>query len=403
MTLALVDPRGRPLGLLPLGTTPSPWWQEVAEVVDLAGLDVTVLRLLTADGPFPGGAVTYLAEYAGPPPAGLVRSTGDWTAPHPLRMPWAEPGGPAATLAWAAAVSGRAVTGCRQIRTWNLSSIWRLDTDAGAMWVKEVPPFFAHEGAVLRWLGRATTPRLLGADGCRLLTADIPGTDRHRASPEERIAMVADLLDIQVAAADRVAELLTLGVPDQRAEPFGLRAAEVVSEVAAGAPAEVVSGVNAGVPAEVSLSRDERAVLERFLARLPERFAELAACGVPDTLVHGDFHPGNVRSDGTSQVIMDWGDSVIGHPALDLVRMRDWREPAPGLTEVWCEFWRERVPGSEPEHAVELIEPLAALRDAVVYGGFLRSIEPAERVYHDGDALAALRRAIVLLKTSPDA
>ena len=72
---------------------------------------------------------------------------------QPLRMPWAKVGGPAADLAWAdqaLIAAGRQRTGdAEQMRTWNLSSVWRLPTSEGAAWLKVVPPFFAHEGAVV--------------------------------------------------------------------------------------------------------------------------------------------------------------------------------------------------------------------------------------------------------------
>ena len=53
------------------------------------------------------------------------------------------------------------------------------------------------------------------------------------------------------------------------------------------------------------------------MAGLPDRVAAVAACGVPDTLVHGDFHPGNVAGRPDDYVILDWGDSFVGHPLLD--------------------------------------------------------------------------------------
>src|SRR5262249_10538530 len=150
------------------------------------------------------------------------------------------------------AALGRTVTGRRQRKTWNLSSIWRLDTDTGPVWVKEVPPFFAHEGALLRWLDRPTAPTVLGVDGGRLLVADIPGDDRHEAPPDERVPMLTDLLDIQASTIDRLPELLALGVPDRRAQPLRELIEDVVERVA---------------------GPEERAVLERFVAELPERFA----------------------------------------------------------------------------------------------------------------------------------
>src|SRR5256885_17237635 len=117
VTLALVGPGGEPLGELPPYQVDRPWWQEVWDVVararDEFGIDVVVLRLLRAELPEPpGGAVTYLAEYDGPPPAGLRPGfSADWTAPDPRRLPWAKPGGPRASVAWVRGILGEGGTG----------------------------------------------------------------------------------------------------------------------------------------------------------------------------------------------------------------------------------------------------------------------------------------------------
>ena len=60
------------------------------------------------------------------------------------------------------AASGIAAAGRpEQIRTWNLSSLWRLPSSAGTLWLKVVPPFFAHEGRLLETLAGHPTPRVL--------------------------------------------------------------------------------------------------------------------------------------------------------------------------------------------------------------------------------------------------
>lgn len=375
VTLALVDPTGVPLGTLALpGTMPTPYWQEIHEVVDRArdahGIDVTVLRLLSSVEPSGnGGPVTYVAEYDGPTPAAADPTTADpaWTAPHPLRMPWANPGGPAATLAWARRELGRTITGRSQRRTWHLSSIWRLDTDDGRAWVKEVPAWCAYEGAVLSWLHRPTTPVLLAHDGGRLLLADIPGTDRYEADIAERAPMLAELLDIQTVALDHLPELRTLGVRDRSAATFTALARELAGELPE---------------------------MDELVADLPALFAAVAECGVPDTLVHGDFHPGNVRSDGTTMVIIDWGECVVAHPALDLLRMCTGLSDTRALEDMWCAHWRTVVPGCHPERTIDLLAPVAALHGALSYRTFTRLVEPDERPYHDADVLIAAHVAI---------
>ena len=363
VTLALVNPAGEPLGTTrPYDVEPQ-WWQEVAPVVAGArkgfGIDVIVLRLVAAEKATPhGGAVTYLAEYDGPS-LELGPFDEEWIKPHPLRMAWAEPGGPKASLRWAGVESGV------QQRTWNLSSVWRLD---GA-WLKEAPPFLTHEPEVLTWLGKHVpdlVPRVLKADESRMLLADVPGTDRYDAEPAEIAGMEADLFTIQRLAADHVDELLALGVPDWRGKPFTDRVAKTVEAYAD------------------QLTGEERQQLGRLVEGLPNRFAALADCGIPNSLVHGDFHPGNVRSDGVRGVILDWPDSVIGHPALDV----------PGTTEPWVSLWRNEIPGCEPERALELKRPLGALRGAAIYAAFVQGIEPSERPYHAADPVRCLREAI---------
>jgi hypothetical protein len=133
--------------------------------------------------------------------------------------------------------------------------------------------------------------------------------------------------------------------------------------------------------------------LDAFVVDLPERLARVAECGLPDTLVHGDLHPGNVRGATDRLVVLDWGDSRVGHPAFDILTL------AGGSTDLvasWAARWRRDVPGCEPERALELIGPVAAARGAVVYAGFLAGIEPNEHPYHARDVPAELHRAVEL-------
>ena len=135
------------------------------------GIDVTILRLLETEHDRPhGGEVTYLAEVAKPVQAEPWAGT---LGRHPLRLPYAEPGGPEADLAWAKSVLdglGLAQSGApRQVRSWNLSSVWRVPLADQTAWLKVVPSFFAHEGEVIAVLPDWPVPTLLGHDGGRML------------------------------------------------------------------------------------------------------------------------------------------------------------------------------------------------------------------------------------------
>ncbi|MDG4802695.1 phosphotransferase [Micromonospora sp. WMMD980] len=407
VTVVLVDAAGRPLGALPPFEVPDPWWQQVASVVDGArrrhGVDVAVLRLLGADRPHPpGGHVRYLAQLLGPPaghgaperdlgrqgarerdpaghgarerePAGVpLEPAAVDLAPHPLRQPWAEAGGPARSVAWATDELrrlGRPVTAVAQQRTWNLSAIWRLDTPHGPAWLKQLPTFAHHEPTVLTWLVGGPVVLAVGGEG-RVLVEDVRGEDRYGAGEVERAGIAVAHHAVQMRAVGAVDRLVGNGVPDLR----GARLAEWVRARLAGHDVSVAAGLLDG---------------------LDERLRRVRDCGLPDTLVHGDLHPGNVRGDGTRPVVIDWADAFVGHPGFDILRLTEDLAPsaAARLVEAWADRWRAAAPGGDPRRALDLLRPVAPLRLAAVYAMFLAGIEPSEHPYHVHDVPAALAQA----------
>ena len=79
--------------------------------------------------------------------------------------------------------------------------------------------------------------------------------------------------------------------------------------------------------------------------------------------------PGRVRGGSRSLVLLDFADSIVGHPLLDmaafLTRVR--RLDVPAVREKWCAAWRAAIPGSDPERAADLLAPIAAARQAAIY------------------------------------
>jgi hypothetical protein len=392
VTLLLCDRAGDLLGTLPPFPVARPWWPEVGDVVMECwrryAVEVAVLRILPAGSELKphGGPVTYLAEVLSGEPT--VRPTA-WDRPapvaeHPLRLPYARPGGPSAEVAWAddqLTAAGRPRTGeAVQVRTWNLSSIWRLPTAAGTIWLKAVPHFFAHEGEMLRRLDPEVVPPLVAAEGPRILLEEVAGEDHWGAPLPVLLRVVELLVGLQASWITRSAEVLAVGAPDWRA--------------AALVPAVERLADRAGR----SLDDEVRRRLDQLVADLPERLADVAACGLPDTLVHGDFHPGNTRGspdeDGRS-VLLDWGDCGLGNPLLDQSAFlasiaEEHRDP---VRQRWARLWEASVPGSDAVRAADLLTPVSALRQALIYQNFLDAIEPDERVYHAGDPAHWLGRA----------
>jgi Phosphotransferase enzyme family len=397
--LIVCSSSGELLGDLPEFIVESSWWSDAGPIVEGAraafGIETVILRLLSADSPTPmmGGTVSYLAELVGdPPPASAFGPVdpGILGGDQPLRAAWARPGGVAATLSWAdtvLAAAGRPRTGpAAQVKSWNLSSVLRLPTASGDIWCKSVPPFMIHEGTIIAMVAAEAptlVPPLLGSNPATrtVLLGDVPGEDQYDAPEQRLIEMVRQLVALQVSWAGRVDELLLARLADYRAVSLPARLGALIDRL------EIRGG----------LSGIELATLDALLVDLPSRLEALAACGLPETLVRGDFHPGNWRYGADGLKLLDWGDAGVGHPLFDLVGtfLEQVPEAMCGRVREAClNAWQAACPGADTARALELIEPIAALRAALVYQGFLDGIEPSERPYHEADVPACLRQAV---------
>ena len=386
-----------------------PFWCEVAPVADgvreALGVPVLVLRLLSVHGGEGArdGHVTYHAEALARPVGGraaggvLDRRPVDLAAltrPDPLRSVWATADGLRELLAWAAAALrelGRPLTGpVRQRRAWNLAGLCELPTSAGPVWLKATPAFAADEAAALTAVGAidpGLVPTVLAAGDHRFLLADVPGRDGwHPTDASIRAAMLRWVA--AQAALARHPERLPAALPDHR----GAVPADRVAALLAGPLASTAPG---GLTAAES----------RAATDLLARFAALDACGLPDTVVHGDFHPGNWRClPAGPPVVLDLADAHLGNPVLDGRRLCEF---LPGISRpvaarAWVAAWRAEWPDADPAGALALGEPLAHLGYAVRYQEFLDGIEATERSYHEGDPAASVREALRRAGVAPD-
>jgi Phosphotransferase enzyme family len=374
-----------------------PWWSEVEPVVahlrEVLDVPVLVLRLLLAEGGEGGrdGHVTYhVAALRRPAPGVLAERPVDQavlTGPEDLRSPWARLEGVHEVLSWASdtlGAAGRRVTGpAVQRKTWNLAALFRLPTDKGPVWLKTTPRFAADEASVIAAFARvdpALVPPVIGAGPRRVLLGHLPGEDCWDASPQIITSAVRRLAAAQAVLASRPASLPP-GLPDRR------------TPVIAGQIRALLEGQPGG-----ELSAGEVAAARGLLSRFPL----LDECGLPDTIVHGDFHPGNWRSDGGPPAIVDWADAHVGNPVLDGLRACDFlpARKRPAAARAWIDAWASCIPGCEPARALRIARPLAHLIYAVRYQEFLDGIEPSERIYHLGDPAAAIRAALRSTKKS---
>ncbi|WP_424533152.1 phosphotransferase family protein [Sphaerisporangium viridialbum] len=422
---ALVTAGGRLIGTVGPFPVRGPRWADVEPVVAhlrrALGVPVVVLRLVTVDGG--GGArdghVTYHVEALQPPgplsqaDGGLPPGPGagafpQWepgasyqarpgyaelTAPVAGRAAWATAAGVREALGWAAAAlrdAGRQPVGpVEQVKTWNLAGLFRVPTSAGPAWLKTTPPFATCEATAIEVVGQADpglVPVVLAADPARgwVLLEHIPGADCWNASEEVIREAVSRMATAQAAIARR--GTVPHGLPDRRPRALARQVNDLLDGEAAG-----------------SLTTGELSEAWRLAERLPALITALEECGLPDTLVHGDFHPGNWRSGGRGTVVLDFADGHYGHPAVDGLRPRDFLPEArwASAADAWAGAWSALVPGSDPVRALALAEPLSHLSYAVRYQEFLDNIEDSERRYHEGDPAAEIRAALAAMAATP--
>ncbi|MFC6083726.1 aminoglycoside phosphotransferase family protein [Sphaerisporangium aureirubrum] len=374
-----------------------PWWAEAGPVAERLeaelGGPVVVLRLVSVEGGESprGGHVTYHAELLGDPRRAGRRTLNQFSpavsaalrAAQDRRSAWATPHGVRDALAWAdeaLRAAGRPALGrFRQVKTWNLAGLFRIPARGGPVWLKTTPPFATDEAATMTALA-ATDPTLvpsvLAADPAahRMLLDHAPGEDCWDAPP------------------DVVRETITRFVAAQATTPHPPSVPHH--------PLKTLPDRLAPVIARSALTPHEQDQAHRLLDVLPGLLDELAACGLPETVVHGDFHSGNWRSTGENTVVLDFADAHIGHPALDGHRVGKAMSPTGRrtATKAWIDAWHDHAPGSDPSRALELADLYQNLFYAVRYQEFLDGIEPSEHVYHAGDPAAELREA---LRTAP--
>src|SRR5687767_6420502 len=188
---------------------PTSDWNHVEPVNEaleaLLGVRTSVLRLISVEGGqyMGGGLVTYHVEAHGEPDRTKLQPSWEPSANARNRLPYARPGGPAELITWADGQierTGPAV----QVRTWNLSTVHRLPTANGPVWLKAIPSFFADEGAVIKMVAEhdpTLVPEIIAAAPQRVLLGDAPGDKCWPIKPEHVELIVPRWVAVQNALA----------------------------------------------------------------------------------------------------------------------------------------------------------------------------------------------------------
>jgi hypothetical protein len=379
----LVDPRGG----LPETEVPDRL-RTSGKVVEAAraalGAEVALLRVIH-EPELPGlRQVLATMLLRGDPPAGtrwgaapaeLAPLLAEATGPRLPKQPWRHRDWLPAAEAWllaALGAAGRAVTGpVEQVRIWDLSSVLRVRTDGGPVYLKATvtAPLFVDEVAVTPALARlfpGRVPPPLAADRERGLLAleDVGEEVGWEAPLEVWEEVIREFGRLQLASVPYVAELRAAGCRDRSLEWLASQLPVWFDAGTLGrfAPPEVATRLAAAVP------------------RLVGVCAELSSHGLPTALMHGDMHLGNVARGRDGYVYFDWTDAALGHPFLDVIAMDLLESGRDRLRDAYLAEWAPVAPVERLRELWPLVEVLAPANQAVSYLSlalFLGDSEPS--------------------------
>ncbi|WP_084050681.1 phosphotransferase [Deinococcus hopiensis] len=230
------------------------------------------------------------------------------TPATPRRAPWMRAEWHTQALAWLdAELAAQGLVrrgGPVTLKHWQISLLWRVETDGGTrVYLKAVPDFFRREVAITPKLACAlpsSAPPVLAADEARGLL--LMGDAGEGQDAPDLPTLMQHLAWLQ---RESVALLPDLPLPDHGPE-------YVLSRLDA-----LFSAAALLVGEEGGLSADEAAALRARRPKLEAALARLATSPLPRTLGHGDLHGGNVVARGESFTFLDWSDVSRTHPFLD--------------------------------------------------------------------------------------
>lgn len=287
-------------------------------------------------------------------------------AADPL-VPWWEPGWLAQAEAWIAAwlrrIGSARVGLVEQRRSWYRSAVLRVNTEAGHLYFKAATQPFSHEAALTQFLARWKPehfPPVVAVDPqrCWMLTRDMGELALEDICEVSEVATWEEALRayarLQIASVGHARALLRLPVRDLRWKKMALEIEAFVTQ----APWLLEDSPDALTDAEMEALRS----LVPELQTLCERAEH---CGIPCTLVHGDFGASNVQITGEGFGFFDWSDGGVSHPFFDLATFLGDQEvifQTPGVIEhlrdVYLREWRGFAPLEQCRGLYALLECL---------------------------------------------
>lgn len=203
-------------------------------------------------------------------------------------------------------------------RPW--STVLRVPTDRGDLYLKSCAPALRHEAAITAFLARrrpdvVPAPLAVDLEQGWMLMADAGTQLRELVEAEHDVSRWLEVLplyaQLQVDLGGNAAELLALGAPDLRLAGLPGRYAELLDELEDGEQDGRPGASAAGRSAEVRRLREA-------VPRVAAMCADLAGFAIPETIQHDDLNDAAIYARDGRYVILDWGDACVSHPFFSM-------------------------------------------------------------------------------------
>lgn len=255
-------------------------------------------------------------------------------------------------------------------KMWSLAAVGRAPSNSGMVWLKGACRHFHAEPSLTRLVSELLprhAPSVIASDDDRgwLLMDELAGVDYLGDDPVPPVGAEAArvLARLQLASVPCRAELEEMGLPTR---DLGTTAHQVDQLLTSSVELDM-------------LTREERATARSSRDAVRALLDELAGLGLPDTLVHGDLHTGNLAYDGDTVVVYDWSDAAVSHPFLDLVQLSERlsAEEQVQAREAYAGVWRSAYPAADIGRALELAVPANSIYQMISYEQIYRAGEDA--------------------------
>ncbi len=294
------------------------------------------------------------------------------------RAPWARVGWFQVARAWMEAELvrlGYEQSGAvEQVRNWCLSCVLRVPTQSGMIYYKAAAdlPLFVNEPlfvAKIATLFPGSIPMPLSLDVERewMLMADFGKSLRDQGKGEHDFAPVLSAYGrLQCQSAAHVEELIASSGHDRRllilASQIDLLLTHPLSQSV--------------------LELAEWESVQQLAPQLKALCVKLGEYNLPNTLLHGDLHMGNVAGRDGAYLFFDWTDGCVGHPFIDMLHVyfyEDSEAEQVRLRDAYLAQWEAYEPRERLLEAWKIAKPLSALHQAVSYLSIVENLEPMVR------------------------